>query len=102
MAKRPAKKKAADLAKQVEELDEFAEYSPMKKELSDRVEALAVDAILAITGDRNYHLEADGSIAMQYGATWAPLAQWNKEQWAYFVEDVKRRNLLARLDALAE
>jgi uncharacterized membrane protein len=95
-----AKKKADPLAKKVADLDEFKEYAPMKKEITDRVKELGVNTILGITGDRNYHLESDGTIIMQYGHISAPIAKWNAEQWAYFKADVKQNHLLKRLDEL--
>jgi len=76
------------LKQQAADLDEFDEFSPLKKELAEFVRKLAADALVPITGDRNYILEADGSIFMQYGENKVNSAHWTRFEWDHFKHDM--------------
>lgn len=95
----PRKKQMDD----IQEVDTLDEYAELKKEITELVASLGVNQRLAITGDRNYELEADGTLWMQYGHgqdNRRAINRWRKREWTWFQEDLSCNRLKERLEAL--
>jgi hypothetical protein len=84
---------------------DFDEYSPLKKEITEKVKDLAVNAgkddprrtiRFPVDGCRNYELESDGTFWMQYGDVRRSHNVWTDREWRYFENDCKN-NLWERL-----
>jgi len=73
--------------KQPKHLQKFADQ---KQEITERIKALGVNASYAITGDRNYVLEDDGSLYIESSHTRTPVSRWTAQQWDQYKEDCSR------------
>jgi len=69
--------------------DAIEEYSILKKEITQRVKAIGIDVKYPVTGDRNYILEADGTLRMRYATVDRATNTWRRVEWAYFTADCK-------------
>lgn len=88
---------------------EFDEYAEAKKAITEKVVEVAGIAEannprrvlrFPVDGCRNYELESDGTLWMQYGATRIAHGQWTAREWSFFENDC-RNNLWGRIDAFA-
>ena len=80
-------------------LDEFAED---KRAITGRVKAIGITATIPMTGSRNYMIEADGTIIMQYADVRRSLNRWRKREWELYAEDCATRNLWVKLGEITE
>jgi hypothetical protein len=85
----------------------FDEYSPAKKEITEKVKSLATIAgkddprrtiRFPVDGCRNYELESDGTFWMQHGPVRTSHNKWTDTEWKYFETDCKN-NLWKRIEA---
>lgn len=87
--------------------ESFDEFGPVKKEITERVQELAKVAgkndprrtiRFAVNGCRNYELESDGTLWMQYADARIAHGQWTDREWDYFKCDCAK-HLWERLEA---
>lgn len=70
--------------KQPKHLEKYAE---LKAEITERIKAFGVNATFAVTGDRNYILEDDGSFYIESSHAKTPVSRWTAAQWSSYHED---------------
>ncbi len=75
---------------------EFDEFAEAKKEIAERVRELATLAgrndprsviRFPVDGCRNYELESDGTLWMQFGPVRVATNLWTGREWDYFRRD---------------
>lgn len=93
--------------KKTAHLDEYAEA---KKEITAKVKKLAIQAEannprrtlrFPVDGSRNYELESDGTLWMQYGDRRVATNYWESREWDFFKQDCKN-GLWKRLEAFCK
>lgn len=81
-------------------VDTIGEYAQLKREISDKVRELGLDYRFPVSGSRNYVLEADGTLWMEYAGQKKATNRWESQEWKYFVYDCKN-GLWPKLERLA-
>lgn len=90
--------------------EQFDEFATAKKEITERVKELAKIAgknnprrtiRFPVDGSRNYELESDGTLWMQYGPVRVAVNKWTEREWDFFRFDCVN-NLWARLESFCK